>query len=324
LNKFNVIFLGINHFFAAYGLICVLAGKELMSGAAYSWKTLAWTLVLYVVGGLGITAGVHRLWAHRSYSAAAPLRAVLMLANSIAFQGSIFHWARDHRTHHRHTDEERDPHDATKGLFYSHIGCYLLKKDAAVKDAGKDVDISDLYKDGVVMFQKKYYLWFAPLMSYVMPGLVAHFFWGERIWTGIVLAGFMRYVLLLHATWCINSLTHAFGGRPYDDKEMATENRFTAFFALGEGWHNWHHTFAHDYATAELGSLQQWNPTKMFIDLMAIFGLVWGRKRATKMWDARKELYQRKGFKVEESLEGPMFFKVRKVTLKEVAPTQAD
>ena len=164
----------------------------------------------------------------------------------------------------------------------------MLKKDAAVKDAGKDVDISDLYKDGVVMFQKKYYLWFAPLMSYVMPGLVAHFFWGERIWTGIVLAGFMRYVLLLHATWCINSLTHAFGGRPYDDKEMATENRFTAFFALGEGWHNWHHTFAHDYATAELGSLEQYNPTKMIIDAAASIGCVYDRKRATAMWAREK------------------------------------
>jgi stearoyl-CoA desaturase (delta-9 desaturase) len=274
-----------------------------------------WTFVVYVIAGLGITAGVHRLWAHRSYSAAAPLRFVLMLANSIAFQGSIFHWARDHRTHYRHTDEERDPHDATQGLFYSHIGCYLLKKDGAVKDAGKTVDISDLYQDPVVMFQKKYYLWFAPLMSYIVPGVVAHLCWGERLWTGILFTGFTRYTLLLHATWCINSLTHAYGGRPYDGKEMATENRFTAFFALGEGWHNWHHTFAHDYATSELGALQQWNPTKVFIDIMAFFGLVWGRKRATKMWEARKQLWESKGMKVEEALEGPPLFRVRKITL---------
>ena len=53
---------------------------------------------------LGITAGAHRLWAHRSYKASFPLRVILMLSNSIANQGSIWHWARDHRVHHKHTE----------------------------------------------------------------------------------------------------------------------------------------------------------------------------------------------------------------------------
>ena len=38
--------------------------------------------------GAGITAGVHRLWSHRSYDAKLPLRIVLMLFNSIANQGA--------------------------------------------------------------------------------------------------------------------------------------------------------------------------------------------------------------------------------------------
>lgn len=37
--------------------------------------------------GVGITGGVHRLWAHRSYKASFPLRVYLMLSNSIANQG---------------------------------------------------------------------------------------------------------------------------------------------------------------------------------------------------------------------------------------------
>jgi hypothetical protein len=48
---------------------------------------------------------------------------------------------------------------------------------------------------------------------------------------------------------------------------------------------------------------------------MAFFGLAWGRKRATKMWEARKQLWERNGMKVEESLEGPPLFRVRKITL---------
>lgn len=54
--------------------------------------------------GVGITGGVHRLWAHRSYKATYPLRLWLMLSNSIANQGSIWHWARDHRVHHKHSE----------------------------------------------------------------------------------------------------------------------------------------------------------------------------------------------------------------------------
>lgn len=66
--------------------------------------TLLWAYILVIISGIGITGGVHRLWAHRSYKASFPLRVYLMLANSIANQGSIFHWSRDHRCHHKHSD----------------------------------------------------------------------------------------------------------------------------------------------------------------------------------------------------------------------------
>lgn len=66
--------------------------------------TLLWTFILWPISGLGITGGVHRLWAHRSYKASFPLRVFLMLANSIANQGSIWHWSRDHRVHHKYSE----------------------------------------------------------------------------------------------------------------------------------------------------------------------------------------------------------------------------
>lgn len=45
--------------------------------------------VLYVFSGIGITAGAHRLWSHRSYKARLPLRIFLAFWNSVAFQVSI-------------------------------------------------------------------------------------------------------------------------------------------------------------------------------------------------------------------------------------------
>lgn len=70
-------------------------------------------------------------------------------------QDSIFEWARDHRTHHKYADTDADPHNAERGLFYSHMGWLCVKKLPEVIEGGKRIDLSDLYKDPVVMFQKK-------------------------------------------------------------------------------------------------------------------------------------------------------------------------
>merc|ERR1712014_435794 len=84
---------------------------------------------------------------------------------------------------------------------------------------------------------------------------------------------------------------------------------------LGEGWHNWHHAFDYDYAAAEMGTLSQFNPTKVFIDTMALVGLVWDRKRAVPVWERRKARWtERTGRPVLESIEGPMRFRRRVVT----------
>lgn len=51
-----------------------------------------------------------------------------MLMNSIANQGSIYHWARDHRVHHKYSETSADPHNATRGFFFAHIGWLYVKK----------------------------------------------------------------------------------------------------------------------------------------------------------------------------------------------------
>jgi stearoyl-CoA desaturase (delta-9 desaturase) len=46
---------------------------------------------------------------------------------------------------------------------------------------------------------------------------------------------------------------------------------------MGEGWHNYHHTFPWDYKTAELGQYQ-YNFTAAFIDFMAAIGWAYDLK----------------------------------------------
>ena len=250
--------------------------------------TLAWTFILWPISGFGITGGAHRLWAHRSYKANLPFRFVTMIANAIANQGTIFHWARDHRTHHVHSETVADPHDAIRGFWFAHIGWLYLKKDPRVADAGRMVNIDDLKEDGCVMLQKKLDPWWNLFFCFFFPALVAQYGWGESFTNGFMVPGALRYAYVLHCTWFVNSAAHLWGHRPYDPDSNPAENRFVAVASLGEGWHNWHHKYPFDYAASEYGIATQFNPTKMIIDVGAACGMVSDRKRATAMWAREK------------------------------------
>ena len=143
---FNVYFMLVLHLFASYGLF-LLPGAKL-----WTW---IWIVFCHYFGGMGVTAGAHRLWAHRSYKATWPLRLILMFMNCMAAQNDIFEWARDHRVHHKYSETDADPHNAKRGFFFSHIGWLLVRKHPDVIKKGKQLDVSDLYEDKIVMFQKR-------------------------------------------------------------------------------------------------------------------------------------------------------------------------
>lgn len=233
-----------------------------------STQTLFWSFFLWPISGFGITVGVHRLWSHRSYEASSPVRLFLMLVNSIANQGSIFHWARDHRVHHKFSETNADPHNAMRGFFFAHMGWLFLKKHPDIVKAGRTMDFSDLKEDGYVMFQKRYDPWFALYMCFVMPAQVASYFWGEPFWNSFFVAGCLRYCIVLHFTWLVNSAAHLYGDHPYDVLSYPSENPIVSWCSVGEGWHNWHHKYPYDYAASEFGISTQYNPSKLFIDIL--------------------------------------------------------
>jgi stearoyl-CoA desaturase (delta-9 desaturase) len=293
-----------------FGGVCPFFGN----GKPMKMQTFAFAFFMYIIAGLGITAGVHRLWAHRSYKACFAYRFVLMIFNSVANQGTIMHWARDHRTHHLYSDTAADPHDANLGFWFSHVGWLLTKKRPEVSKAGREVNCSDLYADPIVMLQKRMDPFWNLLWCFAFPAFMS-LAWDDTMWNGFLLGGVLRYTLVLNATWAVNSVVHAWGPKPYNPAHRTTENGWVSLFAMGEGWHNWHHAFPWDYAASELEPLYQFNPTKVFIDFCALLGLVWDRKRGDKIWAQRKTRWEEQnGRKVIESLEGPPLFKNRVVT----------
>lgn len=163
------------------------------------------------------------------------------------------------------------------------MGWLLVKKHKDVIEAGKRLNYDDLLADPLVYFQKVCDPWFALFMCFVLPGLVC-MLWGDSFLHGYWVAGALRYIYVLHCTWLVNSAAHFFGDHPYDPISWPAENSMVAFFAIGEGWHNWHHKYPFDYAASEFGISKQYNPTKLFIDTMCFFGLASERKRGTGAW----------------------------------------
>ncbi|KAL6072209.1 hypothetical protein STEG23_017190 [Scotinomys teguina] len=288
----NIILMALLHLGALYGVTLIPSCK------VYTW---IFVCVSYVVTGLSITAGAHRLWSHRTYKARLPLRLFLIIANTMAFQNDVYEWSRDHRAHHKFSETHADPHNSRRGFFFSHVGWLLVRKHPAVKEKGGKLDMSDLKAEKLIMFQRRYYKIGVLLMCFILPTLVPWYYWGETFRHSLYVATLLRYALVLNSTWLVNSAAHLYGYRPYDKNIGARENMLTSMGALGqktlgssiqltaaefskvsqgEGFHNYHHTFPYDYSASEY----RWhiNFTTFFIDCMAALGLAYDRKRVSK------------------------------------------
>ncbi|KAK9471053.1 uncharacterized protein V1510DRAFT_421135 [Dipodascopsis tothii] len=236
------------------------------------FKTAVWAFIYYVFTGISITAGYHRMYAHRAYNGSLPVRLFFAAFGGGAVEGSIRWWSSGHRTHHRFTDTSKDPYNVRKGLLYSHIGWMVIKSNPKLKGR---TDISDLDADPIVRFQHKYYVWVLLIMAFIFPMAVAGLGWGD--WKGgLVFAGVVRLTVVHHATFCVNSLAHWIGDQPFDDRRSPRNHFITALVTFGEGYHNFHHEFPSDYRNAI--RWYQYDPTKWIIWTMKQLGLAWDLK----------------------------------------------
>ena len=218
--------------------------------------------------GLSITAGYHRLWAHKTYDAHPAIQFIFAIGGAFAIQNSALHWSSDHRIHHGQVDDPiKDPYAATNGFWYSHIG-WMLRDYQGDHYSNYD-NCRDLQKNKIVMWQHKHYLLLTLISNIGLPLLLGLMF-GD-IWGMLILAGVLRLVLSQHFTFFINSIAHIWGTRPYTESNTARDNGLLALFTYGEGYHNYHHIFASDYRNG----IRWWHydPTKWMIKSLSYIGL---------------------------------------------------
>jgi stearoyl-CoA desaturase (delta-9 desaturase) len=240
-----------------------------------NWFQVALFLVMFYATGMSITLGYHRLFSHLTFQAKWPIKLFTLVFGAAAFENSVLMWASEHRNHHKHVDHDDDPYAISKGFFFAHIGWLLFKLNS---DEPYD-NVGDLEKDKLVVWQDKYVQWIAVGVGFILPALLGWAYQGGWVGAlgGFLFGGVARVVAVQHCTFFINSACHTFGNQPYSERCSARDSTIMAFFTFGEGYHNYHHEFQHDYRNGV--KKWQWDPTKWAIWTMQKFGLASNLRR---------------------------------------------
>lgn len=265
----------VNTVFLFFVTLCALIAAPLyLWHYGMDWFQAAMFFFYLIATGMSITLGYHRLFSHLSFKAKWPVRLFTLIFGSCAFENSVLNWASDHRRHHRHTDHDDDPYDISKGFLWAHIGWILFK---TVPEPPLD-NVADLRKDKLVMWQYRWDKVIAVVVGLILPAVLGYFWNGaEGALGGFLLAGVLRIFLVQQSTFFINSLCHTVGKQPYSTKCSARDSFLMSLFTFGEGYHNYHHEFQHDYRNG----VKTWNfdPTKWAIWLLSKVGLASNLRR---------------------------------------------
>jgi len=234
--------------------------------------------LFYVIAtGMSITLGYHRLFSHLSFKASWPVRLFTLVFGACAFENSALKWVSDHRTHHKHTDDDDDPYDIRKGFMWAHIGWILLKTEPAPPLN----NVNDLMRDRMVMWQNRFDKVIAVVVGLLLPALLGYL-WNGAVGAlgGFLIAGVLRVFVVQQCTFFINSLCHTIGRRPYSTECSARDSFIMSLFTFGEGYHNYHHEFQHDYRNG----VKPWNfdPTKWAIWTLEKLGLAKDLRRVPR------------------------------------------
>jgi len=262
--------------FLLLGVAAWQAWNELLN-----WHDLVVFAGVYVLTGLGITVGFHRLLTHRSFQTVSAVRGILAALGSAAVEGPVIAWVANHRRHHTFSDELGDPRSphvghgggvlgTMRGLLHAHVGWLFIH----TQRGSRERYARDLLADRTVRFvDRTFILW-------VLVGLAIPFGLGVALGgtvvaglTALLWGGGVRIFFLHHLTYSINSLCHVFGRRPFDTGDESGNLAWLAVPTLGEAWHNNHHAFP----TSAVHGLGRWqlDPSALVIRGLERLGLAW-------------------------------------------------
>lgn len=243
----------------------VQASALLVFAVPFSAGLVALWAMSHFLRAIGLTLAFHRYFAHRAFKMNRAVQFVWAFIGTAAMQKGPLWWAGHHVNHHKYADREGDPHSPmVSGIYYAHIGWFLNDTKHDMLESTNPV-VRDFSKFPEIRFLDTYFF-VPPLLLALAMYALGGFPW--LVW------GFcFPTVTLAHATFAINTVNHLFGSRRFDTIDESRNNAFTAFFAVGEGWHNNHHR----YQRAARNGFYWWefDPTWYVIRTMQLLGLAW-------------------------------------------------
>ena len=278
-------------------LAVIIAGWQVW-GSALNWTDVFLFVGLYLLTGLGITVGFHRLLTHRAFKTTPWLRGLFGILGSAAIEGPVISWVADHRKHHTFSDEHGDPHSphvdhgggwkgAMKGLFHAHVGWIFIH----TQRGNKERFAPDLIKDPVISWVDRTFIYWA-ILGLLLPFALGWIIGGTVVagLTGLLWGGLVRVFVLHHFTYSINSLCHSFGRREFETSDESRNLALIAIPTLGEAYHNSHHAFP----TSAAHGLRWWQ-----VDISSL--VINGLEKAGLAWDVVRVSPERQASKAAQA-----------------------
>jgi stearoyl-CoA desaturase (Delta-9 desaturase) len=238
---------------------------------------------MWLVTGLGLTVGYHRLFTHRAFSTGVAMSSIFIVMGSMAGRGPMLSWVAMHRRHHELSDQDGDLHSpnlhgATMvqrllGFLHAHLTWMIEHDYPNVAHYVPDL----MAERKLVTINRYYYAWV--LLGLAVPaaigGLATLSLMGAL--TGFLWGGVVRMFVVEQSMSAINSVMHTFGSRRFTTRGDNSRNLgVMALLAWGEGWHNNHHAFP--YSAAFGLRWFEFDPGFMLIRFLEALGLVWDVK----------------------------------------------
>ena len=257
----------------------------------WSGFALCTAVGLYVVPMFAITGIYHRYFSHRTYRTSRWMQFVFALLGASSAQRGPLWWAAHHRSHHKFSDMQPDPHSPIRhGFWRSHIGWFMTNRHfltdyRRIHDFARFPELRWLNRfDVIVPIILAVTLYFVGrLLNSAAPSL------GVTGWQLVVWGFVVSTIMLFHATASINSLAHLIGRRRYDTGDDSRNNFILALITLGEGWHNNHHKFRS--CTRQGFYWWEIDLTYYALRFFAAIGLIWDlRPVPGKAYDHNQQL----------------------------------
>ena len=251
-----------------WGILFVLIAFHAGALAApffFSWEMLGLALGKWVIAGLGICIGYHRLLAHRSFRTSRLVEYFLTFCGTLALHGGAVAWLRSHLPHHADTEGLTDPHSPRHGYFWSYIG-WKIYKNPNLEKTRTWKNIERLRRDPIHIWLNR--LFWVPT---VCEGLLYYYLWGVP---GMLWGVFVPGVFCWRPTWLVNLVGHKLAYRRFETNDDSRNNAWIAPLRFGEGFHHNHHykpnSARHGFRWYEI------DPSWYVIRTLQFFGMVWG------------------------------------------------